>query len=299
MDTILNILLIVGGAIAVFYFGRSFFGMMFSMDSQRQYQKRMRQLQFTEDGNKAEEGSAEMINTVTSPIIKYILPKIKMKDKEQLQKDLKIAGWDSIYTPEQFVAMNILMKLLAVPVGFLVNFLLSPMFGIAVGVMLFFGLPFFFNNSLKEQKKKIFREFPNFIRIVQGYLTAGIPIAKSIEQALPYMSPEWKKLMKNFVINTNLSSVQEAIDKLNDEVDIFEVQEFFSLIKLNLEQGIDIKQSFESQRDKVVDMQLEVMMEVIGRRQVMATILQGPLLLTMIISFGLPVFYSMVTFTSF
>lgn len=298
MDILLNLLLMLGGAVAVFFFGRSFFGMMFSMDNQRQQQKRMRQLQFDNDGKKETDNTAEMVDTITSPIIKYILPKLKMRDKEQLQKDLKIAGWDKNFTPDQFIAMNMILKLVGVLIGIVAYSLLSPLFGFVFFALLFFGFSFFFKNSLTEQKKKIFREFPNFIRIVQGYLTAGIPIAKAIEQALPYMSPEWKKIMKTFVINTNLSSIQDAIQKLNDEVDIFEVQEFFSLIKLNLEQGIDIKASFEGQREKVVDMQLEVMMEVIGRRQIMATIIQGPLLLTMIVAFGLPVFHSMVTFST-
>jgi hypothetical protein len=45
-------------------------------------------------------------------------------------------------------------------------------------------------------------------------------------------------------------------------------------------------------------MQFESMMAKIGQRQMMATLLQGPLLLTMILSFGLPVIYSMVNFTS-
>lgn len=298
MDILLNTLLMVGGAVAVFFFGRSFFGMMFSMDSHRQLQKRMRQLQFDEEGKRENDNTAEMVNTVTTPVIKYILPKLKMRDKEQLQKELKIAGWDKTFNPDQYIAMNIILKLVGVLIGLVLFFKVSPLMGAILFLAFFFGFSFLFTNSLKEQKKKIFNEFPNFIRIVQGYLTAGIPIAKAIEQALPYMSPEWKKIMKTFVINTNLSSVQDAIQKLNDEVDIFEVQEFFSLIKLNLEQGIDIKESFEGQREKVIDMQLEVMMEVIGRRQMMATILQGPLLLTMIVAFGLPVFYSMFTFTS-
>jgi hypothetical protein len=67
---------------------------------------------------------------------------------------------------------------------------------------------------------------------------------------------------------------------------------------LNIEQGINVKESFDGQREKVVDMQFESMMAKIGQRQMMATLLQGPLLLTMILSFGLPVIYSMVNFTS-
>lgn len=297
MNMLFNILLMVGGATTVFFFARSFFGMMFSMDSHRQHQKRMRQLKFTEDGRKASDGTAEMINTVTTPIIKYLLPKLRMRDKDKLKKDLKIAGWDSNFTPDQYIAMDIILKIVGVILGGLL-FNVSWQMAVIWFALPFFGFGFFFNNSIKEKKKKIFNEFPNFIRIIQGYLTAGIPLSKAVEEALPYMSPEWKVMMKDFVINTNLLSVQDAIGKLNDEVDIFEIQEFFSLVRLNIEQGINVKESFDGQREKVVDMQFEAMMGKIGQRQMMATVLQGPLLITMIVSFGLPVLYSMVNFTS-
>lgn len=296
MDVILNVLLLVGGAVTVFFFSKSLFGMMFSMDSDRQHQKRMRQLKFTEDGKKSE-GTAEMINTVTSPVIKHILPKLKMRDKDTLNRDLKMAGWDKNFNAEQFQALNIILKIVGVVMGALL-FNIAWQMAIVWFVLPFFGFNFFFKNSLKERKKRIFNEFPNFIRIIQGYLTAGIPLAKAVEEAMPYMSPEWKIIMKDFVINTNLLSVQDAIQKLNEEVDIFEIQEFFSLVRLNIEQGINLKDSFDGQREKVVDMQFESMMNVIGKRQLMGTMLQGPLLLTMIVSFGLPILYSMVNFTS-
>jgi Flp pilus assembly protein TadB len=297
MDMLLNILLMVGGAGTVFFFARSFFGMMFSMDNHRQHQKRMRQLKFTEEGRKPDDSTAEMIDTVTRPIIKFILPKLQMRDKEKLRKDLKIAGWEKTFTPDQYIAMDIILKIVGVVLGALF-FNLSWQLALVWFTIAFFGFGFFFNNSIKEKKKKIFNEFPNFIRIIQGYLTAGIPLSKAVEEALPYMSPEWKVMMKDFVINTNLLSVQDAIGRLNDEVDIFEIQEFFSLVRLNIEQGINVKESFDGQREKVVDMQFESMMAKIGQRQMMATLLQGPLLLTMILSFGLPVIYSMVNFTS-
>lgn len=297
MGMLLNIFLIVGGAVAVFWFARSFFGMLFSMDSQRQHQKRMRQLKFTEDGHEANNGTSELINTITTPFITHILPRLKARDKEKLKRDLKVAGWDKTLNPDQFIALNIILKIVGVILG-IILFNVAWQMALVWFILGFFGFSFLFGNSVKEKKSKIFSEFPNFIRIIQGYLTAGIPLSKSVEEALPYMSPEWKEIMKDFVINTNLLSVQDAIQKLNEEVDIFEIQEFFSLVRLNIEQGINVKDSFDSQREKVVDMQLESMMGKIGKRQMMATILQGPLLLTMIASFGLPVFYSMVNFTT-
>ena len=90
----------------------------------------------------------------------------------------------------------------------------------------------------------------------------------------------------------------EAIDRLCEEVNVFEVTEFFSLVKLNLEQGINIKESFESQTEKVKEMQMEVMLKKIGQRQMMAKAIQAPLLLCMFAAAGLPTFYSMMNFTT-
>lgn len=281
------------GAILFFFFSRSFFGLLFSMDNYKNHQKRMRQLQFTEDGKRGNEDTKEAIDKITSPIVRYVLPKFKMRDKETLERDLRMAGWDAYFNAEQYQAMNLILKAVGIVLGALF-FQVAPLFGVVWFVIPFFGFGFFFNNSLKERQKKIFQAFPDFIRVIQGYLSAGVPLAKAVEEAFPYMTPEWKKIMKSFLVNTELMSLQDAIEGINDDVDIFEIQEFFSLVKLNLEQGIDVKESFSSQREKVMDLQYEVMLNKIGQRQLMATVVQGPLLLTIIVAFGLPTLHAMM-----
>lgn len=281
------------GAVLFFFFSRSFFGLLFSMDNYKNHQKRMRQLQFTEDGKRGNEDTKEAIDKITSPIVRYVLPKFKMRDKETLERDLRMAGWDAYFNAEQYQAMNLILKAVGIVLGALF-FQVAPLFGVVWFVIPFFGFGFFFNNSLKERQKKIFQAFPDFIRVIQGYLSAGVPLAKAVEESFPYMTPEWKKIMKSFLVNTELMSLQDAIEGINDDVDIFEIQEFFSLVKLNLEQGIDVKESFSSQREKVMDLQYEVMLNKIGQRQLMATVVQGPLLLTIIVAFGLPTLHAMM-----
>lgn len=288
----MEILLVLFGTAVFFFFSRSLFGLLFSMDSHKNHQKRMRQLQFSDD-KKTNEDTKEAINKITAPVIRYLFPWLKVRDVEVLNRDLRIAGWDDYFNAEQYRAMNILLKVLGVILGVLF-YNVSPFMGVIWFVLPFFGLGFFFKNSLKERQNKIFQAFPDFIRVIQGYLSAGVPLAKAVEEAFPYMSPEWKKIMKSFLINTNLMSLNEAIERINDDVDIFEIQEFFSLIKLNLEQGIDVKESFSSQREKVMDLQYEVMLKKIGQRQLMATLVQGPLLLTLIVAFGLPTLDAMM-----
>lgn len=289
----LNVVLVLLGTIVFFFFSRSLFGLLFSMDSHKNHQKRMRQLQFSEDGNKVNDETREAINKITSPVIRYLFPRLKLRDTETLNRELKIAGWDGYFDADQYRALNIILKVIGVILG-AVFYQFSPLVGAVWFILPFFGLGFFFKNSLKERQQKIFQAFPDFIRVIQGYLSAGVPLAKAVEESFPYMTPEWKKIMKSFLINTNLMSLQEAIERINDDVNIFEIQEFFSLIKLNLEQGIDVKESFTSQREKVMDLQYEVMLKKIGQRQLMGTLIQGPLLLTLIFAFGLPTLDAMI-----
>lgn len=292
----MNIVFILAGALLFFFFSRSLFGMMFSMDDYRNHQKRMRQLQFTDEGKAKIESTEKAIETVTSPVIQYLLPFLKKTDTEKLKRDLKISGWDTYYTLEQFVAMRLILKGIAVVSGILL-YQIAPFFGVVGFLVFFFGFSFLMKNAAEENRKKIFNSFPGFIRIIQGYLSAGIPLATAIEESFPYMSPEWKVIMKKFLVNANLLSLSDAIARLNEEIDIFEIQEFFSLVKLNLEQGIDINESFSSQREKVLDMQYEVILNKIGQRQIMATLVQAPSLLALFVAFGLPTFHSMMNLT--
>lgn len=291
-----TLLLILGGGVIAFIFARSLFIMLFSMQNHGTHKERLKQLQRA-DQKEEQDSTAQLVNLLTKPIIMYILPKFKPRDTEQLEKDLKIAGWDKIMDPVQFRAMNILLKI----VGFVALFAVYPISPVLSGV--FFALGFFlfgflFRNSISEKKKALFNQFPDFIRIIQGYLMAGIPLTKAIEETIPYVGDDWKPILKDFLLNCNVYTVPDAIELLCHDTDIFEIREFFSLIKLNLEQGINVKESFESQSKKVGEMQMEVMLNKIGRRQMMSKLVQAPLLLCMFASAGLPTFYSMMTFTT-
>lgn len=294
-----KILIILGAVVVAFIFARSFFAMLFSMQNYGTHKERLKQLQRADQDIEFEEedSTARFVGTITKPITTYVLPRLKPKDTEQLERDLKIAEWDYLMDPAQFRALNILLKIVGVIALFAI-YPISPLFSGLFFALFFFLFSFLFHNSISEKKKALFNQFPDFIRIIQGYLMAGIPLTKAIEETIPYVGDDWKPILKNFLLNCNVYTVSEAIEKLNDEVDIFEIREFFSLIKLNLEQGINIKESFESQTKKVQEMQMEVMLSKIGRRQMMSKIVQAPLLLCMFVSAGLPTFYSMMTFST-
>lgn len=284
--------------IFVFLLARNIFTLFFAMENYNIHKKRLEQLKFNNKKLMSDdEQTKNFIDKITRPAITYILPKLKIRDNNELEKDLELTGWSKYFSSIQYKAMDITLKIIGV-IAFLLLFRMSLPFAIIWFVVLFFLFGFLFNNSVKEKKTQLFSEFPEFIRITQGYLTANVTFAKAVEESLEYVGEAWRPLLQEFVVNCDVKSIEDAIEELKEKVDIFEVKELLSLIKLNLDQGIDVKESFDRQADKVRDMQLEVVYSIIAKRQMMAIILQGPLLLTVIGAMGLPSFSSMMNFSS-
>lgn len=298
MIVITKYIFIILTLVFVFLLARNIFTLLFAMENYNIHKKRLEQLKFNNKKMVSEEEQTkDLIDKITRPAITYILPKLKVRDNDELRKDLELTGWDKYFNPMQFRAMNLTLKIIGV-IAFILLMNISLVFAIVWFVALFFIFGFLFNNSLKEKKTQLFSEFPEFIRITQGYLTANVPFSKAVEKSLEYVGDSWRPLLQEFVINCDVKSIEEAIEELKNKVDIFEVKELLSLIRLNLDQGIDVKESFDRQAEKVRDMQLEVVSSKIAKRQMLAVALQGPLLITLIGAFGLESFSSMMSFSS-
>lgn len=280
----------------LYFLCQSILSSIYSIDVTNIHKKRLKQLEFNNKRTSSDEGNKEiieLIDKVTSPVITYILPKLKQGDLTQLEKDLEMSQWNKYFTPITFTAMDVLLKILGI-FAFLILAKVSLIMAILWGCGLFFLFKFLFKNSLKERRFRLLSQFPEFIEMTAGYLNSDMSLSQGIELSLPYVGEEWKPILQEFVINCQVNSQNEAITEMQNKVDIFEVREFWSLVKLNTEQGIDIKECFEAQSQKIRDLQLEIMLDKIGKREVMSIAIQGPLLLTMILSFGLPTFYQMV-----
>lgn len=100
--------------------------------------------------------------------------------------------------------------------------------------------------------------------------------------------------MEKFIIKANLSSVEEALDWLVYSVDIGPIKEFVSIVKLNLELGNSVKDSFAEQADKIREMLAVINEKKIAKRKSMATMVQAPLLLCIIAAFALPTVGSII-----
>lgn len=239
----------------------------------------------------------ELIDQITIPIIKHIMPNVSYKkDFTELERNIKFAEIDKYITPIQFTALILLGKV----IGFTALVLMFP-YNKMLAAMWFVGpavLPsVLFKNTIVNKREKILLGFPEFINISKSYLVSGMGFEMAVEESINYVNPEWQKLLKSYLINSETYSREECLTKLADECNSFEVKEFISMVKLNAEQGIKIKESFDKQYEKIKDLQLLAINKKIEGRRVWAILVQAPVLLTILVAFGLPMAESMLNFT--
>lgn len=291
-----QIIFLIITTVFFFLFLKNLLQLLFKQENEDIHRKRFKELNFegTRIGQSQDEETKAFLNKVTEPIIRYIIPKLKYSDPEKLQRDLKFVEWDKFMNATQFRALDIILKLVGV-VAFLLLINVNTIFAIVWFVLPTFGLKFFLNNSVTNKKDKIFSGFPEFIRLTQGYLTAEMTLVDAIENTIDFVNDEWKPYLRRFAITARISSVRDAIHEMQQDIDIFEVRELLSLIRVSLDQGIDIKDSFESQTEKVRGMQMEVTMGKIEKRKMMGVAIQAPLLLTILVAFALPTLDAMMS----
>ena len=264
------------------------------------HNNRLKQLDYSNDRLKKNtdkqsniEETKELIEKLTAPIIKHVMPNISnKKDYSELEKGLRFAGADKYMTTTQYIALILLGRI----VGVTALLLLLP-YNALMAFMWFAGpaiLPsFLLKNTINEKKQKILLGFPEFINISKSYLVSGLSFEKAVEESIYYVNKEWQDLLKQYLINSESYSKKECLTMLSDSSYSFEVREFISIVKLNMEQGIDIKDSFNSQYDKIKDLQKIAIQKKIESRKVWAILVQAPVLLTILLAFGLPIFESM------
>lgn len=286
--------LILAVLVILFFIIRNICVFIFSLENYNIHKKRLKQLKFNK---KHGSDIDDLIDTVTKPAITYILPRIKLRNMEKLEIDLKMAKWNKYFTPMQYRALNITLKVIGV-IMFLLFFRASKFIAVLWAVILCFVMDLLFYNSISERKKRLLSDFPDFLRITQGYLSANIPFSKAVSETIKYVGDEWKPILRDFVVECDVKSIEDALENLKNRVDMFEVREFVALVKLAIEQGGDAKDSFTAQADKIREMQMDIIALKVGRRQLMGTLIQAPLLLCNLLVIGLPVISSMTGFTT-
>ena len=230
-------------------------------------------------------------DSIIMPRIKMLFPSIGKIDRERLQRNLVLTTWDDTFTPETFISCVWTLRVvgcIALPFSLLCLNGELKIIGIAISVALLIGLEWWLNSSVKSIQDELFSEFPDFIRIVSGYLSADIPLVQSIQDSIKYVGDAWEPILKTFVIDCENKSVDTALENMKNTVDLFEIKEFISLIKLTLEQGGKAKDGFLEQADKIEELQRNNLILKIGKRKMMGTVVQAPLLLVNMVIISLP-----------
>lgn len=225
------------------------------------------------------------------PRLRKLFPSIGKIDMMMLDRDLKLSGWDDTFTPETFIS-----SVWGLRVGGTILLVLGLLFFkealrllfVCFGLLGIFGLEMYLKSEVKSIKDELFAEFPDFIRIVSGYLSADIPLVQSITDSIKYVGDAWEPILKTFVIDCDNKSIDFALDRMKNTVDLFEVKEFVSLIKLTLEQGGKAKDGFLSQADKIEELQKNQLVLKVGKRKVYGQLVQAPLLLINMVIISLP-----------
>lgn len=284
----MKLILILAFAVSISLVVRNIFILAFSMENYSVHKKRLKQLEF---GDSKEDDDLEgIVRKITEPIIKHILPKLTIKNTKAIEKDLRVSGWSKYMNVPQFVSLKIITKVISL-VLFLAIMPFSRFLAI-LWLLPFFAVQFLLNNSAKNNREELMVGFSDFIRITQGYLSSGMPFVQSVEESIIFVSDAWKPVLEKFVIEAEINSIESAIEEMKNDVDIFEVRDFLSLVNLTLEQGGSAAAGFNSQADKIQQMIKHSMLLKINKRKITGILLQLPLLLSVMAIIGLPTVYA-------
>ncbi len=263
----------------------------------KRVQRRMNQLNALDQKVLDNDAQArQLIDAVSDPAIKYLFPRIKTKDSWEKNRDLKLLGWDKYFTAEKYTATNLTLKIVAV-VAFLLlasfNLMIATLWALVLG----FIMDLFYFTQIDEKKNQLLMEFPDFIEVLEGYLSAGYDFVRATEAAIP-VTKHWQPLLKEFAAIAQYENLETGFKYLYDMVDIFEVREFISILQLGVEQGLDMAENISHQTARIEELQSLAFTKKIANRQVMAVLVQGPLLLTVLVAFSLPTVTQMFSLNS-
>ncbi len=281
--------------VLLFSIGKNLINILFDVVDDTAKQKRLNQLKKLR--NKDQMKAMDFFNNIADTTNKNILPRLQRLfpgfvkiNYAKAKKDLEFIGWDDTFTPESYIGTVWGLRCFSIPV-FLFGLIQSAPVNIvlfAVAAACAFGLEWWVKSEVNALNDELFSEFPDFIRIVSGYLSADIPLVQSITDSIKYVGEAWNPILKTFVIDCENKSVDYALERMKNTVDLFDVKEFVSLIRLTLEQGGNAKDGFLSQAEKIAELQKNQFILKVGRRKMMGQVVQMPLLLINMIVLAMP-----------
>ena len=275
-------------------FLRRLFHIIFKDNEMKKAMKRQAQLtsfKSVKDKKSEDDELRDLLKTVSSPFEKTLFKRYRVTEKPSFRFKLEFSGADKYFpTAVSFYSANAFLCFALFILGSIISMSAGSFLPLVVLEVLAIVLPtFLLNNKNKKKSEALFYGFPDFIRICEGYLIAGMTFPVAVEESIPYVDDSWKPLLKQFIIDCDLKSQEYAIDNLKNSIPNFEIKEFLALVKLNMEQGINIKECFDRQSERIKSMQKTAMLGKIKKREMMGVLIQAPLLISIFVAFGLPV----------
>lgn len=266
---------------------------LFGLQNYKAYITREKQLKF-ENRKKYTSTGAELIDKSTNPILKYFERFLPSKKVDEINKNLEFIGWDKYMDAKRYYALWIVFIIIGLVFG-LLFISVSKIFALVLIVLSVVLLPLLYKHEIKDKKEKLLFQFPDFIRMTEGYLRSGATFQSSLESSLPYIGSEWKPLIQELIVDMKLNATTVALENLKNKVDMFEVTEFVSMVVLALDQGGDAKTAFESQAVNIQKVMFDLMQKRVMQRNIMAQVVQPIVLIDILLVFGLPMTYQMFT----
>lgn len=173
MDYQLVILIILFAAFLLLSI-KNIFSIIFKNNELKTYSQRQRQILSIENRNRENENS--VIEKITNPFLNFLF--IRNYDLSKIKSNLIMSHWDEYFNPKQYLIINLLLKFVGTILAIL--FLKeSIIFSAIFFILFFFIMDILMKNTINERREKIFNQFPKYVRLMDGYLSAKMTIVEA------------------------------------------------------------------------------------------------------------------------
>lgn len=241
------------------------------------------------------EKKQKLVQNITQPVIDTVFEYYKPRHTDLIQRKLHVTGWDLYFTPLSWTALRIVMIVAGIVFAWFLS-VKSPIAAVVIGIVIAKMPDLMLNNEYKNIREDLIIHFPETIRIISGYLSVGLVMPKAFEMTAKSAKPRWKKILIEFASRSKTEGDIEALDWIKEEVDLMEAREFFASVRLAIEDGIPPIESFDKQATIIQRLLDDAIQKRIEKRKLLGTVLQGPLLLLILITFALPIVGTIIDF---
>lgn len=281
--------------IVIILFMNSLRNIMFESSNIKNRNKRLNKLRFDDEDLNISK-LKDIITKTTTPFM-FLIP-VSYKNNIALEKKLKIIEWDKYFTANEFLVLVWLLRFVSVILFFILGAKSSWIEGFVGIILLGFAPMFLLNNEYNETKKRILSGFPSVIRNLSCFLNADMSFVSAIRNTLNYTKNIWAVLLEEFANDCEVYSYEVAIENICSKLDIWEITDFFNMVNLSLQKGINLRESFDIQSERIDVLYRQSILEIINKRENAASLIQAPMLIGVILAFAIPIVQQFTQFTS-